>query len=94
MKLSDITLEHVKDYLNINYDDEDTEIELLMNGVEQHIKDYTGLTDEQIDDKPNLSIAYMVLVNELYTNRQYTVASDKANQVVEQILGMYSVNLL
>ena len=49
---------------------------------------------EQIDNKEDLTIALMVLCNEMYDNRVFSVQDNKANTVITNILDMYAVNLL
>lgn len=94
MKINEITRQHVKDYARIDFTEDDTLIDTIMLAVKAHIKSYTGLTDDVINAKDDLSVAFMILCNELYENREYTVKQDKVNVVVKSILDMYSVNLL
>ena len=59
-----------------------------------HIADTLGLTTEQIDEKPNLAVACMVLVRDMYENRTPYVDKSSPNRTVEAILGLYDGNLL
>lgn len=59
-----------------------------------HIADTLGLTAEQIDEKPSLAIATMVLVRDMYENRTPYVDKSNPNRTVEAILGLYDGNLL
>lgn len=94
MAISDITIQDIKDYARVDYTDDDALISLILGASKSYIKNYTGLTDAALDEKEDLSIAYMVLCNELYSNKQYTVQNDKVNVVVKSILDMHSINLL
>ncbi|MEC1757383.1 head-tail connector protein [Schinkia azotoformans] len=94
MKISEVTLQHIKDYAHIDYGEDDTLINTIMIAVKAYIKSYTGLTDEQIETKDDLTIAFIILCNEMYENRVYTVQNDKVNIVVKSILDMHVVNLL
>lgn len=94
MKVSDISLETVKDYLKVENDIEDTLIDNILTASKSFIKNYTGLTDELIDTKEDISLAVLVLANEMYSNREYTVDKNTLNPIVVSILNMHSVNLL
>ena len=96
MKISEVT---VQDLVNYAHEDaEDLELHGTFNTMliacKAYIKGYTGLTDEQMETKEDLTIALMVLVNEMYENRIYTVKDDKVNVVIKSILDMHSINLL
>lgn len=54
----------------------------------------TAISPQCLDDFEDVSIALMVLSNEMYDNRSMTVDNDKLNFVVKQILDSHSVNLL
>ena len=94
MKISDISLETVKDYLKVENDIEDGLIDNILTASKSFIKNYTGLTDTELDDKEDISLVVLVLANEMYSNREYTVDKNTLNPIVVSILNMHSVNLL
>lgn len=94
MKISDISLETVKDYLKVGNDIEDTLIDNILTASKSFIRNYTGLTDTELDDKEDISLVVLVLANEMYSNREYTVDKNTLNPIVVSILNMHSVNLL
>ena len=96
MKISELTPQTVKDYCGISDDDSDDIIEnVLLPAAREYIKGYTGLTSEQCDEHEDLSIACMVLVNDMYSQRDYTLNIHKqVSPTVKTILGMYAVNYL
>lgn len=59
-----------------------------------YVKTYTGLTDTQMDEHEDLSIAVLCLISDMYDNRQMYVDKSSVNRVVDTILSMYSVNLI
>lgn len=59
-----------------------------------YVKTYTGLTDTQMDEHEDLSIAVLCLISDMYDNRQMYVDKSNVNRVVDTILSMYSVNLI
>lgn len=94
MKISEVTIDDLKEYANVDHDYDDKIFENILLGAKSYIKSYTGLNDEQIDNKEDLTIALMVLCNEMYDNRVFSVQDNKANTVITNILDMYAVNLL
>lgn len=91
MKVSEITNKDVLNHLKI---DEEENLQIYLDAAKSFVKDYTALTDEEIDTKPSIVPLVYVLVAEYYENRQYTVANDKVNAVISSTLDMYRKNLL
>lgn len=96
MKISQVTRQDLMEYAR-EYNDE-AEVTKTFDNIlvacKSYIKSYTGLSDDQMDTKEDLTIALMVLSNEMYENRLYTVQNDKVNVVIKNILDMHSINLL
>lgn len=91
MKVSEITNKDLLDYLRIN---EEENLQVYLDAAKSYVRDYTGLTDEEIDTKPSIVPLIYVLVTEYYENRQYTVTKDKVNATISSTLDMYRKNLL
>jgi uncharacterized phage protein (predicted DNA packaging) len=95
MKISEIEVKDVKNYLNIFHDEDDTLIRSILFGAKSYIKSYTGLSTEALDRYDDLSIAVFVVVSELYDNRSMQMdKTAKANPLIETILGLHSINLI
>lgn len=94
MKISEVTVADLKDYANVDHDFDDSAFQNILMAAKSYIKGYTGLDDEQVDEKEDLTLALMILCNEMYDNRMFTVQSNKVNVVVSNILNMHSINLL
>jgi uncharacterized phage protein (predicted DNA packaging) len=92
--INEVTKQAFKDYARIDYDDDDSLIDSILLAAKAYIKSYTGLNEEQVNGKEDLTIAFMVLCREMYITRQYMVDKDKVNVVIKTILDMHSVNLL
>ena len=94
MKISELTSSMVKDYCGISDDDSNDIVgNMLMPAAKAYIKGYTGLTDEQIDEHDDLAIAFCVLVNDMFTQRDYTTSIHRqVSPTVKNILSMYAVN--
>lgn len=94
MKISEVTINELKEYANVEHDLDDKLFNMILSAAKSYIKSYTGLTLEQMDDKEDLTIALMTLTNEMYDNRVFIVQDIKLNTFISSILDMYSVNLL
>lgn len=96
MKINDVTAEDLLNYLREDNADYHTfsMVNMMLNSAKSYIKSYTGLSDEQLNEKEDLTIVLFVLVTDMYDNRMYTVHNDKVNKVVSSILNMHSQNLL
>lgn len=96
MKVSEISLDTVKDFCGISDDDSDNILAVVMPAARSFISNYTHLTAEQIDELDDMATAYMVLVNDMYSNRDYNSSqarqSTKLNPCVKTILDMHSHN--
>ena len=96
MKISELTSEMVKDYIGISDDDSDDIFgTLLMPAAKAYITGYTGLTEEQLDEHDDLAVAFCVLVNDMFTQRDYTTSIHRqVSPTVKTILSLYAVNHL
>lgn len=95
-KVSDITAQDVAEYIRlyeVTADDTNTLNTLLMV-AKAYIAQYTGRSDEELDDYPDFVIVALILCQDMWDNRTLYVDSTNLNNVVESILGLHQVNLL
>lgn len=69
-------------------------LEIIKKAAVEYVKSYTGLSEVKIDEHEDITIAVLVLISDMYDNRQMYVDKTNTNRVVETILGMYCENLL
>jgi uncharacterized phage protein (predicted DNA packaging) len=94
MKISEINIDVLKNYIHVYHDEDNTLLEAILSGSKAFIQSYTGLASDAIDLKEDLTIALMVLCAEMYDNRSYSVDNHEINPVVKTILHMYAINNL
>lgn len=93
VKLSEVTIDTVKEYLRIDTDEEDELLNLIMLSANSLIKNRLLLNEEEnLDDYEELSIALLILCSEMYDNRQYSI--DKTNIVINPAVEMIFKNCL
>ena len=96
MKISEITEQELIEYAREDSDNPEVfkTFNTILSACKSFIRGYTGLTDEQLDAREDLTIVMFVLSVEMYENRTFTIENDKVNVVVKSILDMHSFNLL
>lgn len=96
MKVSELKVEDLISHAREDGTDQEVvkSFEKLLPASKSYIKNYTGLTLEEIDNIEEFPIVVMVLANEMYENRLLTVEDDKVSSYIKSILDMNSVNLL
>ena len=99
MKVSELTVADIADYLRIMPGDLDETEKKAMAGfleaAKSYVMSYTGLTEAEVDTYPDIVPAVCCLAGYFYTNRDMTPAvKGNSNRTVESILNMHSVNLL
>ena len=95
-KVSDIVVEDIADYIRlseVNQDDSNT-LEALLTVAKSFIENYTGLSEESLNEKKDLIIVVLILCQDMYDNRTLSVDNNNLNKVVTTILNMNRTNLL
>ena len=72
---------YVKDFLKVDFTDDDNYIKLLCDVAKQYVINAIGKCDEE---NPLVKLLMLVIISTLYENREYTV--DTANEKVQRTL--------
>lgn len=98
MKLSEITIGTAAGYLRLEDGEYDENLlTAVMQAARSYIEHYTGLSAAELDRYEDVSIAFLVLCQDLYDNRTMypdTRYAANANCVVSSILDLHARNLL
>jgi len=95
MKISEVTIQQVCDYCGVSdVDEKEMIVSAYMDSAKAMISSHTGLSIAELDNHDDLVPVYLVLINEMHTNRDYTVEKAELNPMVKQILALHSVNYL
>lgn len=95
MKISQVTDKQIKDYCGIYDDESDDILPIMKDAALARIKSTTALTDAEIEEHEDITLAYLCLINEAYQNRDYAMSWQKQlNPFVSDILHAYSKNYL
>ena len=92
MKVSYITYNDIADYIRlIEVSQEEQNLLTKLIGIAKaFVKDNTGVED--LDEFDDFVIVIFILCQDMYDNRSLYVDKTNLNHVVENILGMHSVN--
>lgn len=95
-QVSQITAQDVADYLRITEvtEDDTNTLNTLLTVAKNYVMQYTGQTQEGMDNYSDLVIVVLILCQDMWDNRTLYVDSSNVNKVVESILSLHSVNLL
>ena len=94
MKISEVSLSAVKAHCGVSGTDSDELLGIYMDAAKKLSTDYTGLSEEQLDEFPDITVAYLNMVNEMFSQRLVMTAGTQMNEFQRQILDMHSVNYL
>lgn len=93
VKYSTLTIDDCKKHLNIESDfkEDDMFIEICLNYAKDYVKNYTSLTEEQLDQLPSIVIAVLLIASDAYNRRALAFGYDnnKVNFILKSILDMH-----
>lgn len=95
-KVSELSINDLANYLRLTEIpvSDTTLLSSILEAAKSYVLTYTGRDEESADTFPEFTLAVLVLSEDLYDKRTYSVDKNEANKVVESILGMRSINLL
>ena len=95
MRISEVTPETVKLHARVETDDEDAVIEgVYMPAALAHLLGFTGMTEEEADRRPDMTLAYLALVAHMIDHRGLLEDGGQMSRVAEAVIGKYDGNLL
>lgn len=96
MKMNEVTLDDLKEYLKVDGNEEDKILTSMLEASKTYIKDYTGLSEENLNTIDSLTIAMLTICSDMYENRVYSIDKKtiQPNMIAKSIMDMYSMNLL
>ncbi len=98
MKVSEIAIEdicrQIREEVEYLTEDDKIHLSILKKAAIEHVKGYTGLNGDEIDKHEDITIAVLVLISDMYDNRQLNTGSEKVNMVIQSIVGMHARNIL
>ena len=93
MKVSEITISTVKEFLGIS-DGEENSLAVVLSSAIVTAKNYTGLTTDEMDEYEDITIAVVGICNDYYNGNRPEKDGTGMNEMSKNILAMYSKNYL
>lgn len=93
MKVSEITVDVLKEYCGVCGDDDNTLLENCLISAKAQAEAYTGLTAEELDEHEDITIAVLSMANDSYIYR-FNQNGVGLNKSAEYILSLHSRNLI
>lgn len=94
MKVSEITLPILKQYLRVDGDDDDILLTAYLDGAKEYMCSFLGCIETDLDKYAPLAVVAMAIVADAYEVRQFTSSTITKNPLIEQMLSMYCDNFL
>ena len=94
MKISEVTVEVVKNYLRVDDNNDDLLITAILSASIKKAESITGLTVEQLEEYEDIPLAVLALCADMYDVRQATLTGTQLNPTVYGILYSHCVNLI
>ena len=102
MKVSEITTKELKNYLRLDDDSFNDELDVCLESAISYVCEHTGLvqneTKKELDEHEDITMAVFVLVSDFFENHLYhqggVGVEVKVNKIVDTILNHHRVNLI
>lgn len=89
-KLSQLDLDFVKEYLKVDFSDDDKELELYIQASISYIKNNTKLSVEELDEIPDLTVVALQLIAHFYDNKSIIIKQgSNIDKMFSSILSQY-----
>ena len=94
MKVSELTLDIIKQYLRIDGNDDDVLLEMLLASSIQYCISYMGCTKEDLEKYDDVTIVVLALISDSYEVRQFTTSTITLNPIMQGVLDLHCSNFL
>lgn len=94
MKVSEITLPVLKQYLRVDGDDDNVLLTAYLDGAKEYMCSYLGCSVDDLDKYAPLAVVAMAIVADAFEVRQFTSSTITKNPLIQEMLAMYCDNFL
>lgn len=88
INLNDINVELIKQYLRIDEDfnDDDVELQLYLNASLEYLYKYTNLEFEELNNSSNAVICTLMLIAHFYENKSIIATQQKLDLIFKSLM--------
>lgn len=94
MKVSELTLPTIKQYLRVDGNDDDVLLNMLLASSIQYCTSYMGCTKNDLDKYEDVTIVVLALISDSYEVRQFTTSTITLNPIMQGVLDLHCSNFL
>ena len=94
MKVSELTLDIIKQYLRVDGNDDDLLLEMLLASSIQYCTSYMGCTNEDLNKYDDVTIVVLALIADSYEVRQFTTSTITLNPIMQGVLDLHCSNFI
>lgn len=94
MKVSELTLPIIKQYLRVDGNDDDILLNMFLASSIQYCMSYMGCTKADLEKYEDVTIVILGLISDSYEVRQFTTSTVTLNPVLQGVLDLHCGNFL
>ena len=94
MKVSELTLPTIKQYLRVDGNDDDVLLNMLLASSIKYCTSYMGCTKNDLDKYEDVTIVVLALISDSYEVRQFTTSTITLNPIMQGVLDLHCSNFL
>lgn len=94
LKVSELTLDTIKQYLRIDGNDDDMILNMLLDSAIQYCTSYMGCTREDLEKYDDVTVVVLALISDSYEVRQFTTSTVTLNPIMQGVLDLHCGNFL
>ncbi len=88
-KLSEIDLYDCKNFLRVDFNEDDLFIEMALESAKSYVCHYCKRSAEDLDKIPEVCMAVLVLMAHFYDNRSLETDTETLNYTISKMLGSH-----
>ena len=89
MTLTTLDLYEAKNFLRVDFSEDDTFIELALESAKSYVCNYCKRSIKDLDNIPEICMAVLVLTAHFYDNRSLEANSESLNYTIGKLLGLH-----
>lgn len=94
MKVSELTLPVIKQYLRIDGNDDDVLLNMFKDSAITYCCSYMGCSKQDLEKYPDVSVVVLSLISDSYEVRQFTTSTVTTNPIMQGVLDLHCSNFL
>lgn len=94
MKVSELTLNTIKNYLRIDGNNDDILLQMLLDASVQYCTSYMGCTKADLEKYEDVTIVILSLISDSYEVRQFTTSTITLNPFMQGVLDLHCGNFI